>query len=245
MSSSNHGDGGGYGNPPIKNRFSTQNQPRRRKKKKSKDNGHHVLAHVKQALNEDVSITVDGKSVKAKAGEVFARRLVKQGVGGSLSDQLKLARFLHEHGDFESQKIIEEIQEEHSYKLQVEYDRYSTLLDLFRESTSIAVELDTAVRNISRAFVAAKSKCTCEAFEGDEEAYQLIVAWTLDEDPEASLADELDPLVGGGPSWAPMAGVTFPGGPDAAGPVTESKNPNNVHQNFPADDLSAGKIGSD
>ena len=244
MSSSDHYDVG-YRKPPVEHHFSTDRQPRRRKKEKAKGQGHDVLTHVRQALNKDVLVTVGGKSVKTKVHEVFARRFVNQGVNGTFSDQIKFARFLQEHGHFDSEKIIEDIQEEHSHRLQLERERYRILLGLFKASASNGLDLLSKGTVISSAFVAAKSKCTCEAFEGDEEAYQLVIEWTLEDVSEATIADGSDPFAGGGSGCAQMSGVTFSGATDAASPASANEYPNEVHQSFPSDDLSAGTIGND
>ena len=244
MSSSDH-DEVGYGKPPKKHRFSTNNQPRRRKKKVAEGRGHNVLAHVLRLLNEDVSINVDGKPGKTKAGDVFARRFVKQGLSGTFSEQLKFAGFLRAYGELDPEKIREEIQEEYSQQLQEEQRINSELLEYLTDAVAMIRESCSAFRLVSDAFVAAKSKCSCDAFAGDEEIQKLILEWSQVDDGELTVAEETEPFAGGGAGCAPLSGAIFPGAAAAAGPATAGAGVNKVQQGFPVDDLSAGKIGND
>lgn len=144
--------------------------------------GHNVLGHLLSALNEDVSITSQGKTTKAKAGEVLARRLVKQGLYGSLSEQVKLVTFLRAYGELDPEKMRNEIQEEYAQALQKEQHRYSDLLGDFVESVALMRELLSRRELVTDAFIGAKSKCSCDAFVGYQAAEQAILKWSQDDD---------------------------------------------------------------
>lgn len=127
MSSSDH-ENVGYRKPPREHRFSSENQPRRRKKKVARVQGHNLPENLLCALNEDVSITSNGKPTKAKAGDVLARRLVKQAINGTVSEQAKFATLLRGYGEFDPEKMRHEIEDEYSQALEEEQQRYSVLL---------------------------------------------------------------------------------------------------------------------
>ena len=118
----------GYCRPPRKHQFSSDNQPRRRRRKVAPAHGHHILASLLSALNEDVLISSKGKRRKVSAGEVLVRRLVNNALSGTFNDQIKLANLIQAQGWFEWEKMRNEIDEDHSLALKEEQTRKTDVI---------------------------------------------------------------------------------------------------------------------
>ena len=246
MSSSDHYHVG-YKKTPVETRYSSENQPLRRKRKVPKGQGHKILTQILRALDEDVSINTNGKSSKAKLGNVFARRFVKQGVGGTFNEQLKFAGFLKSYGELDPESIRQEIEEEYAEIIKEEQRQYSELLTLFHEAAALCGDLKSNLDIIIDAFVAAKSKCSCDGFNADPVVDQLILDWSEDNDGEVTVGEGSDPSVGGGLGWAPMTGANSSSGAYAVCPGTGEGDLDGAESQDgpPADDLSAEMIGND
>lgn len=245
----------GYGKPPRKHQFSKDNQPRRRRSKVPKGLGHNLLANILQAMGDDVSITLNGKPTKAKAAYVFARRLVKQSVGGTLNEQIKFANFLRDYGELDPDSIREAVEEEHKQALEEEQSKNAELLSYFAETMALIQGCRLSFRVIADGFLGAGSKCSCGSFDDYAEAAKAIGEWYQDDDSEEPGGDAEESHSARNPGWAPSAHNGFksesPAHDDAMGSETDPDGPIKIQKGGGiaagprGGDLTEGMIGND
>lgn len=228
----------GYGKPPKKHRFSKENQPRRRQKKAPKSLSNNLHAHIVAALGEDVSISENGRAKKVKASEVLAKMLVKQGISGSVTDKMKLVKFLGSAGEFDWDKIRAELNEEYTLDLERERERYDELLALCRELDAAALELDARLTFVSGAFLTAEAKCSCAVFDDCPGVASTIRTWDAELAVDGS-GQFSQPTHEQQMGWAPSTMRGPQGGGQANAVPTKNGN------DTPVDDLSEGMIGND
>jgi len=221
--------------------------------------GHSVLANIIHAMSEDVSFTLDGKPAKATAGYVFARRLVKQGVSGTLNEQIKLANFLRTFGELNLESIREDIEktvkEELEGAFREEQSRNAELLGYLSEALDVVNGCQLNFRAISDGFVGAKSTCSCGSFDAYSEAAQAIVEFFGEGDHEEADGEAEENDRARCPGWAPSRrsrleseasaeDIAEGDGPHSGGPSQILKGGGTVLGPF-GDDLTEGMIGPD
>lgn len=217
--------------------------------------GQNLLTNILHAMGEDLSIMLNGKPTKAKAVYVFARRLVKQSLGGTLNEQIKFANFLRIYGELDPDNIRAEIEEEHQRALEQEQSTTAELLSYLREALGLAEGCRLSLKVISDGFLGAKSNCSCGSFDDFPEAAQAIGEWYEDDGSREPDDEAGKSLRARNPGWAPSThsglqseapadNVAKDFGPHLDAPIKILKG-RGIAAGPPGGDLSAGMIGND
>ena len=227
----------GYGKPPKKHQFTKDKQPQRRRKRAPTGHSNNLHVHIMAALGEYVAVSENGKPRKAKASEILAKMLVKQGISGSVGDKLKLIKFLGDVGEFDLAKIRAELEQEYTQELERERERYAELMKLLSEFKDLFLEMDGRLTLVSDAFGQAKSRCSCDAFDDCSEVASAILEWAaeLGADDTGVIERPTPEHMG----WAPHT----TSGPSGGGQAND--DPTKVGNETPEDGLIAGMIGND
>jgi hypothetical protein len=197
----------GYGKPPKKHRFSSENQPARRRKKKARPRG-GVYAGLKDAFRQEVEVLKNGKLEEQEYIYALGRKIAQDLAIAPLGEKLKAFAFLRKEGVIDHFDIEASLDDERR-ALQEEREVVEALwqaqkyfADVAREERAQAITLMEQIRSI----------CTCGACEGELQAAldQVRASRETDEESEADAAiGHGEPPLSVGEGWAVTAPPPF------------------------------------
>lgn len=188
----------GYKNPPRATRFSHENQPKRRRRGRRSEFGGGFQAIMLEALSEQISLSKNGKPVKADVMLALVKKYVQQAFSGSLDEQTRFFRFLESIGLLDALQLKQELEEQRR-ECEADYqDRSKQLHELTRrsfENCAERVALFSEFFNMTWALLGlVRTECTCGLFEGEfgEEYDRLVAGIEADDANEERKMDELE-----------------------------------------------------